>query len=253
MSPDYPTTRITVSRDTAPQDVTVRLQFEKPIDDRTAEYWVSILEQISIVTNAGGLAGSHIPPWESAMVPKNAQRIGDDGLVVDFTVQSVDFGFFRVLHNCLVSAHVYNARLSSLDVQTSSGKDLAVMSTAEIGKVPYPAAAQAPPFAVDRPPPSPVEQSVSILIDIPAATEEQAAPLAVALTAWGELLLGAYPEDGEHPFSCVSDCQAAEWTGDAISFFLPTYMGSESAFDAVVSMACRAAHTGLAITLVSIE
>jgi hypothetical protein len=253
MNLDYPATRITVSRDTAPQDVTVRLQFEKPIDDPTAAYWVSILEQISIVTNAGGLAGSSIPPWESMMVPKNAQRIGHDGLAVDFTVHRVDFGFFRVLHNCLVSAHVYNARLLSLDVQTSSAKDLAVMSTAEIGKVPYPVAPQTVPFTLDRPPPSPVEESVAILIDVPTATEEQAAPLAVALTAWGELLLGAYPEDGEHPFSCVSDCQSAEWTGDAISFLLPTYMGSESAFDAVVSMACRAVHGGLAITQVSIE
>jgi hypothetical protein len=253
MKLDYPTTRITVSRDTAPQDVTVRLQFEQPIDDGTAQYWVSILEQISIVTNAGGLAGANIPPWESVMVPKQAQRIGGDGLVVDFTVQCVDFGYFRVLHNCLVSAHVYNARLSSLDVQTSSGKDLLVMSTAEIGKVPYPAAPQALPFALHRPPPSPVSQSATISIDVPTATEEQAAPLAVALTAWGELLLGAYPQDGEHPFSCASDCQTAEWMGDAISFELPTYMGSESAFDAVVSMACRAVHGGLAITQVSIE
>jgi hypothetical protein len=253
MNLDYPTTRLTVSRDLAPQEVALRVQFAQAIDDRIGEYWVSILEQVSIVTNAGGFAGASVAPWESAMVPKRAQRVGDAGLAVTFTVQRVDFGYFRVLHNCLASAHVYNARLASLDIQTSAAKDLVVMGAAEVSKVPYPGAASGLPFALDREPLAPVNGSVSITLETPGSTAEKVGPLMAALTAWGHLLLGGYPEDGEHPFSCVSDCTTPEWTGDGISFVLPTYMGSEAAFDAVISMARRSAHDGLVITRLTIE
>jgi hypothetical protein len=179
--------------------------------------------------------------------------VGDAGLAVTFTVQRVDFGYFRVLHNCLASAHVYNARLASLDVQTSAAKDLVVMGAAEVSKVPYPGAASGLPFALDREPLAPVRGGVSIDLEVPGSTAEKVSPLMASLTAWGYLLLGGYPEDGEHPFSCVSDCTTPEWTGDGISFVLPTYMGSEAAFDAVISMARRSAHDGLVITRLTIE
>ncbi len=252
MKVDYPIVRFAVSQNAAPQNLTVRLQFESALDDGSAQYWVSILEEISTVTNAGGLAGAKIPPWESVMVPGGARRIGDSGLEVEFSVRSVDFGFFRVLHNALASAHVYNARLTSMDVQTNA-LDAVTMGTAEIEKIPYPGPARAPSYELHQPPPSPVDNTVTIEIEAPGADAQKVGPLMAALTAWGNLLLGAYPEDGQHPFSCVSDCTNPDWIGDTIHFVLPTFMGSESAFDAVVSMATRAAHEGLPISRVSIE
>jgi hypothetical protein len=186
------------------------------------------------------------------MVPKHAQRIGEAGLEVVFSVKSVDFGFFRALHNSLASAHVYNARLASMDVH-SSAPALVVLGTSELEGIAYPGASRASSYELDQPEPSPVDNTVTIEIDTPGATAQQVGPLMAALTAWGNLLLGAYPNDGEHPYTCVSDCTTPDWTGEGLVFVLPTFMGSEAAFNAVISMATRAAHEGLAISRVSIE
>jgi len=255
MELDVPPIQLLVWADHAPQHVIAILCFEAPLDNDRADFWVSLLRQLHVVVNYGGFCGASVRATASAMEPVQERRLGSNILQAEFTVADVDPGIWRVLLNMLVSAHVYNARLSSIDVRSTQALSGTVITAESALAMPYPQIPEPLPFSVEFAEWLKEGQERTVRIRFaarPAQKDEE--QLISAILAWDELLLGGFPVPGEHPFSNACDATEAYFVDDlTLEHPMPNYLGAEEAFNVLVCMVHRFHLQGASVRSLTIE
>jgi hypothetical protein len=231
--------RLRVSRQPLPQDMDLVLSFREELDERKRSRPDKLLSHIANVVNHGGLCGSTNAPVSSALVVRDAAPTPGLETKRLLRIQGLDPGAWRVILGSIVSASVRGFPVQRLELTARNENLLEPLQEEEAFGIAYPEAPESLPFRLKR---SVFGSSTKDrLIRIGFANplpEEVTRELISALLSWDELLWGGFPLDGQSPLENVADAIEPYLIDPlTVEHPLPGYVGSDSAFDAVICMA----------------
>lgn len=244
---------LSVSRSTSSQTVLIELGQVAEVTSEDLSFWQELFSHVGRVVEHGGFSssgkGSSAPVF-------TVTSLDSAGTQVRATVRiaAVDVGFWRVLVQLLQGSSDASVPLAHIAITTvdDSGGRLAESVVIELE---YPRHSPALPFDVEREPPADPTKNrlVRVVFEKPPDDFVRAECIA-ALLSWDNLLLGGYPDEGEEPVSNATDATEAYWIDDVtIEHPLPSFLGSEAAFDVVVAMALWFHQSGAHVSAVLIE
>jgi len=235
---DFPL-RVKVFDQAEPQTVEMLLYTRDPVDQNMKDFLTFIITHIANVANHGGLCGDALPPEASLMQVETIQREGSHGLTFRLKIIGLDPGAWRVICGVLVAISYYSFALTALTITSPNNSDRVWLTESQVWQLPYPAYPQPLPFelTIHEVPDATRNRLIQIQFSQPLSQKELV-DVEGALLSWDELLNGGYPDEGKNPIDNASDAIEAYLIDEVtIEHPLPNYLGSEAAFDAVISMA----------------
>lgn len=236
---DFPL-RVNVSTQAELDTVDISLRTQDLVDDNMEHFLTFIMKHIANVANHGGLCGAAVPPEASSMqVETTIQRKGSHGLTFRIKVAGLDPGAWRVICGVLVGISYYSFPMAAISITSLNKSDRPSLTESQVWELSYPLYPQPLPFelVIHEVPDATRNRLIQIQFSR-ALSQEEFAEVEGALLSWDELLNGGYPDEGEDPIDNASDAIEVYLVDEVtIEHPLPNYLGSEAAFDAVISMA----------------
>ena len=223
--------------DRKPQETEVSFFFGRSVEDQEIDNWQIGLESLALAVNHGALCGDQIAPGQSALKPLGVEKIGDEGVRLQFEIAGIDPGGWRVIAGLMVMS-TYGAENPVVEISSAREKGRTVIKDTQVWDLAYPAIPSQLPFSLQRDEPSPSSYDVLLQIRFHKdLTEAQAEEVVSALSAWSSTLFGGYAEDETDLLDCSTDSHEVYMVDPRTVEYAAAYTGSEAGLDAAVMMA----------------
>jgi hypothetical protein len=238
-SSSIPDVRLRVGSGSNNQQVELTLVLKDPPDQLGHDFWDAVLSHFATVVSFGGVCGVKNLPTASSFVLQGKETPAESTLRYRFEIRGIDPGAWRILLGLYLAASECSFPISRLEILSREKNPRDWLDVDRAFATAYPAHPHSLPFLLERSEEGEASEDRLIQVAFHNPPEESVfREFSSALLSWDEVLLGGYPQDGQSPAENATDATEVYLINSVtIEHPLPNFLGSESAFDAVICMA----------------